>query len=682
MKIEKCAIICVRNGRGGMLDVSKVKGVGPKSLMLLNKIGIKTVDDLVTHYPFRYDVLKRSNLKELGEDEKVIIDGKVESIPILLRFKAGLNKLNFRLVTTTGVVGVSIFNRAFMKNNLTIGTNVIVIGKYDKTKNVITASDIKFGLLTNQAKIEPVYHCTSGLTNKNMATYINTALLMNGKDITDYIPLSFQDRYNFSNKRTALNIVHNPPSIEKLKEAEIRLKYEELFTFMFKINYLKEQHKKEKTGIKRNISDEDVEKILKIIPFELTKDQINAIEEIRKDLNSSSRMNRILQGDVGSGKTIVAIIAMYLNYISGYQSALMAPTEILAIQHYNNVKELLKDTGVTVELLVGSQTKKEKQEIYKELENGNIHMIIGTHALIQEEVKYKDLGLVITDEQHRFGVNQRALLNNKGTMPDVLYMSATPIPRTYALTIYGDMDVSIIKEMPKGRIPVKTYVKNDKEIKDVLELMYEELKEKHQIYVIAPLIEESENSDLTNVIELRDKMNLAFGSKYKIDIVHGKMATPAKDLIMNEFKQNKVQILISTTVIEVGVDVPNASMIVIFDANRFGLSTLHQLRGRVGRGSVASKCILISNSDTKRLEIMEKTNDGFEISEEDFKLRGHGDLFGTKQSGDMTFKIASINQDYKILIQAKKDSLEYLKDSNTDSEELKKLLIESINNNS
>lgn len=671
-----------RNERGSMLDVSKVKGIGPKSLMLLNKIGIYTVDDLVTHYPFRYDILTRSDLKNVKEEEKVVIDGKVESVPILLRFKAGLNKLNFRLVTTTGVVGVSIFNRAFMKNNLTIGTNVIVIGKYDAKKNVITASDIKFGLLTNQAKIEPVYHSTSGLTNKNMLTYINTALLMNGKDITDYIPTSYQEKYHFSNKRTALNIVHNPPSIEKLKEAQIRLKYEELFTFMFKINYLKEQHKKEKTGIKRNLTEEDLNTIISKIPFELTGDQLKAIEEIRKDLNSSSRMNRILQGDVGSGKTIVGILAMYLNYLSGYQSALMSPTEILAIQHYNNIKSLLKDTKINAELLVGSQTKKEKQAIYKELESGNIDMIVGTHALIQEEVKYKDLGLVITDEQHRFGVNQRALLNNKGTMPDVLYMSATPIPRTYALTIYGDMDVSIIKEMPKGRIPVKTYVKKDTEIKDVLELMYEELKEKHQIYVIAPLIEESENSDLTNVIELRDKMNLAFGSKYDIDIVHGKMATAAKDLIMNEFKQNKIQILISTTVIEVGVDVPNASMIVIFDANRFGLSTLHQLRGRVGRGSIASKCILISNSDTKRLEIMEHTNDGFEISEEDFKLRGHGDLFGTKQSGDMTFKIASIKQDYKILMQAKKDSLEYLEDKNSNKEELKIALIDSINNNS
>ncbi len=670
-----------RNGRGRMLEVSKVKGVGPKSLMLLNKIGIYTVDDLVTHYPFRYDILQRTDLKAAPEEEKVVVDGKVESIPILLRFKAGLNKLNFRLVTQTGVVGVSIFNRAFLKNNLTIGTNVIVIGKYDKQKNVITASDIKFGLLNNQTKIEPVYHCTSGLTNKNMSTYINTALLMNGKDITDYIPTQFQEKYHFLNKRISLNIVHNPPSMEKLKEAQIRLKYEELFAFMFKINYLKEQHKKEKTGIERKITEEDVNQAIAMIPFELTNDQKVAIREIQKDFNSSSRMNRILQGDVGSGKTVVAIVAMYLNYLSGYQGALMAPTEILAMQHYHNVKELLKGTKINVELLVGSQNKKEKQEIYKGLESGTIHMVIGTHALIQEEVKYKDLGLVITDEQHRFGVNQRALLNSKGTMPDVLYMSATPIPRTYALTIYGDMDVSIIKEMPKGRIPVKTYVKSEQEIKDVLEMMYEELKEKHQIYVIAPLIEESENSDLTTVLQLRDKMNLAFGSKYKIDIVHGKMATAAKELIMEEFKQNKVQILISTTVIEVGVDVPNASMMVIFDANRFGLSTLHQLRGRVGRGNVASKCVLISNSDTKRLEIMQNSNDGFEISEEDFKLRGHGDLFGTKQSGDMTFKIASIRQDYKILIQAKKDSLEYLQNA-SEKEELKKLLLETMNYNS
>ena len=664
-----------------MTNVSSIKGIGPKSLALLNKINIKTVEDLVTHYPFRYDILRRTDLSTVTEEDKVIIDGKVESIPILLRFKAGLTKLNFRLVTPSGVVGVSIFNRAFLKNNLSIGTNIIVIGKYDSKKNVITASDIKFSTLNNQEKIEAVYHCTSGLTSKNLSTYINTALMVYGKELEDNIPSNIIDKYSFLNKRTALNIAHNPPTMEKLKEATIRLKYEELFGFMFKINYLREINHKNKEGIKRDINEEEINKFISTLDFELTNDQNKAVQEIIKDMNKKQRMNRLLQGDVGSGKTIVSIIGMYANYLSGYQSALMAPTEILAVQHFNNVKDILKGTNIKVELLTGSMTKKEKLEIYDDLLKGNIDIIIGTHALIQDDVTYKNLGLVVTDEQHRFGVNQRANLKNKGIMPDVLYMSATPIPRTYALTIYGDMDVSIIKEMPKGRIPIKTYIRKNEEIKDVLEMMLEELKLKHQIYVIAPLIEETENSDLTNVLELRDKMNLAFGSKYQIDIVHGKMAGAAKDLIMSEFNQNKIQILISTTVIEVGVDVPNASMIVIFDANRFGLSTLHQLRGRVGRGTVESKCILITKEDTKRLEIMENTNDGFIISEEDFKLRGHGDLFGTKQSGDMEFKIANLRQDYKILVQARDDSKEYLLDSKYDSDELKQKLIKSINDN-
>ncbi len=360
----------------------------------------------------------------------------------------------------------------------------------------------------------------------------------------------------------------------------------------------------------------------------------------------------------------------------------MAPTEILEVKHYNTIKNLFKDNGVVVELLTGSVSKKDKNTIYEELKNGTINIIIGTHALIQEEVEYNNLGLVVTDEQHRFGVNQRSNLKNKGVKPDVLYMSATPIPRTYALTIYGDMDVSIIKEMPKGRLPVLTKVFNNKEMKEVYNLMREELENNHQIYVIAPLIEENEELDLTNVYTLKDKMNLIFGNKYKIDIVHGKMKAKEKDLIMEEFKQNIVNILISTTVIEVGVDVSNATMMVIFDANRFGLSTLHQLRGRVGRNSLQSKCILISEKeDEKRLEIMENVNDGFVISEEDFKLRGAGDLFGTKQSGDMTFKIANLRSDYKILVQAKNDSKAYLEDEKYDNDDLKNRLISSIESN-
>ena len=661
-----------------MVSLNELKGIGPKTTSLLNKLNIFTVDDLVEHYPFRYDVLRRSDLSTVTDEDRVILDGKVESIPLVVRFRGGVNKLNFRLAMPNGVVGVSIFNRAFLKPNLGIGTSVIVIGKYDRQKNVLNASDIRFGSLSKEEKIEAVYHTTSGLNIKSLSSYINNALLKYGNEITDYIPTKYMDLYNFSNKKTALNIVHNPPSFEKLKEATIRLKYEELFQFMFKINYLKLDHEKHQEGIKREGNFKDVEKLIKGLPFELTSDQNNALKEVIDDMNSSKQMNRLLQGDVGSGKTIVAILAMYYNSLCGYQSALMAPTEILATQHYNNIKELLKDTGVRVELLTGSVNKKEKKLIYDDLKNGNVDIIIGTHALIQDEVEYANLGLVVTDEQHRFGVNQRANLKNKGIKLDVLYMSATPIPRTYALTIYGDMDVSIIKEMPKGRIPVKTYVKKESEMKEVLELMYNELQNNHQIYVIAPLIEESENTDLTTVTNLRDKMNLAFGSKYKIDIVHGKMKPEAKELIMSEFKQNDINILISTTVIEVGVDVPNATMIVIFDANRFGLSTLHQLRGRVGRNKIESKCILISDSDTKRLDIMKNTHDGFVISEEDFKLRGSGDLFGTKQSGDMCFKIANLRSDYKILVQAKKDSMEYLKDKDSDNDKLKQLLIDSI----
>lgn len=670
-----------RKGRGIMETVEEVKGIGPKTVALLKKIDINTVEDLVTHYPFRYDILKRTDLKTVPDGEKVVIDGKVESVPILLRFRGGLNKLNFRLVSSSGVVGVSIFNRAFLKPSLLIGTNVIVLGKFDRTKNVVTASDIKFGLLTNQEKIEPVYHSTTGLTNKNLSTYINQALMQYGGEVPDYIPTYICDKYHFSNKKTALNILHNPPSIEKLKEAQIRLKYEELFAFMFKINYLREQNHQEKAGLARDIQKDDVQKFIDTLPFSLTGDQLKTVWEVVDDLNASKRMNRIIQGDVGSGKTIVSIIAMYANYLSGYQSALMAPTEILAKQHYDNVCNILKDTGIRVVLLTGSMTKKEKQVIYDQLESGEAFIAVGTHALIQDDVHYQNLGLVITDEQHRFGVNQRANLKNKGLRPDVLYMSATPIPRTYALTLYGDMDVSIIKEMPKGRKPVKTYVKSESEIKDVLTMMLEELKKGHQIYVIAPLIEESDNSDLTNVNELRDKFTLAFGSHFKIGLVHGKMGALQKETIMKEFQQNHIHILISTTVIEVGVDVPNATMMVIFDANRFGLSTLHQLRGRVGRGDAKSTCVLISNSDTKRLQIMEETSDGFVIAEEDFKLRGHGDLFGTKQSGDMAFKIANVKSDYKILVQARDDSREYLLNKDFDTEPLKQKLLSEINDN-
>lgn len=660
-----------------MISVEKVKGVGSRTSMLLKKLNINTVDDLVTHYPYRYEFIKRSNLKEKCEDDKVIIDGKVEMIPILVRLKGNLNKMNFRLATSTKeIVGVSIFNRAYLKNQLLVGTNITVFGKYEKNKNVILASEIRMGLLPKGEKIEAVYHGTVGLNSKAISGFINTALMEYGNDLEDYIPKNLLEKYNFLNKKTALNIIHNPSTKEKLKEASIRLKYEELFVYMAKINYLKLKNKNIKDGIEKDFDKEKLDKVIKSLPYELTIDQKLVLNEILEDLTSKRRMNRLLQGDVGSGKTIISIIAMVANYLSGYQSALMVPTEILATQHYETMKEILKDFNINIALLTGSLPKNKKDLIHEELKLGKIDMVVGTHALIQEEVVYKNLGLVITDEQHRFGVLQRTSLQNKGIMPDVLYMSATPIPRTYALTLYGDMDISTIRTLPKGRKPIKTYLKSYSEIKDVLKMMYEELLKNHQIYVIAPLIEESETLDLTTVNELKDKMNLAFGEKYNVGIIHGKLKQTEKDKIMEDFVNNKIQILISTTVIEVGVNVLNTTMMVIFDANRFGLSTLHQLRGRVGRSALESSCILISDYDSERLNVMTTTNDGFEISEEDFKIRGHGDLFGTKQSGDMTFKIADIKEDYKILLQAKKDSMEFL--LNNKEEELKEKIINGI----
>ncbi len=663
-----------------MMDLKTIKGIGIKGEERLNKLGIYDVNDLLTYFPSRYDVLKRSDLNNIDTLDKVVIDGKIESVPLVLRFNKGLNKMNFRLVTKDRMIGVSIFNRAFMKTHLTIGTNVIVIGKYDKDKNILTASDIRLGSLSNETKIEAIYHLTNGLSNKNLSNYINLGLMMYGKELPDYIPLYLQEKYHFINKRITLNIVHNPTDMEKLKLMIKRLKYEELFVFMAKVYYLNEKNRKD-SGLTRNIKESEITSFYEILPFSLTDDQKKVIHEIVEDMNSSKVMNRLLQGDVGSGKTIVSFAAMYFNKLAGYQSALMAPTEILATQHYNNIQKLFKDK-VKARLLIGSLTKKEKKEIVEELSSGKIDIVIGTHALIQEDVTYCNLGLVITDEQHRFGVNQRANLKNKGITPDVLYMSATPIPRTFALTIYGDMDISTIKEMPKGRLPVKTIVKKDDEIKDVLNLMYEELQKKHQIYVIAPLIEgDSDINEQKSVSNLQDKMNVAFGMKYHIGILHGKMANSLKDEIMLKFKNSEIDILISTTVIEVGVDVPNASMIVIFDANKFGLSTLHQLRGRVGRGNIQSTCILISKEETERLKILEKTVDGFEIAEEDFKLRGSGDLFGTRQSGEIMFKIANLKEDYRILLAAKEDATEFWKKKDEELTPLKESIVKLIDTN-
>ena len=429
---------------------------------------------------------------------------------------------------------------------------------------------------------------------------------------------------------------------------------------MKKVKELKDKNEVHDNKYIKNIDREKVNEFIKQLPFELTIDQDKVLKEMLNDLESDIRMNRLLQGDVGSGITIIAFLLSYAPYTTNYQTAFMAPTEILAIQHYENAIKLFKDTNLKVELLTGKMTLKEKKEVYKKLENNEVNLLIGTHALISDNVLFNNLGLVITDEQHRFGVNQRDSLKNKSDNVDVLMMSATPIPRTYALTIYGDTDVSSIKTMPKGRIPVITKLKKTNELKDVLENIYSALKNNNQAYVIAPMIEESEDTDYTNVYDLKHKFELAF-KNYKVEIMHGKMTKEEKDKVMQDYLDNKIHILISTTVIEVGVDIPNATVIVIFDADRFGLSQLHQLRGRVGRNSLQSYCFLISDKDKERLNIMEEENDGYKISEADFKLRGQGDLFGNRQSGELIFKLSDIRKDYDLLVKVRDDVNELYK---------------------
>ena len=638
------------------MELTQIKGLGMKTCEKLDKLGIKDIKSLLTFYPFRYNIIKRSNLKEAKYNEQITIDGIIESIPSIFYFKGKKDKMNFKLNTGFKTFNIVIFNRGFLKNKLTIGTEITVVGKIDKIKSIIVVSDLYFGKIDKE-RIEPVYHTTFGLSNKQIRKYINSTVNL-GYEIDDYIPTFISQKYHLLNKSEAIRHLHNPVDEIKLKQSIKRTKYEELFVYMLKMNYLK-QSKKIDHGLKRDISYDKVEQFIDDLPFELTRDQIKSVEEIYKDLTEDMRMNRLLQGDVGSGKTIVAFITMYINYLGGYQSALMAPTEILAQQHYQNSKELFKKYNIDIALLTGKTKTKEKKEIYEKLKNGTIDFIIGTHALFTDDVIYKNLGLVITDEQHRFGVNQRSNLKNKGTAPDILYMSATPIPRTYALTLYGDMDVSNIKTLPSGKKQIITTLKTEKEIKDVLTSMYNELKQRHQIYVVAPLIEESDKIDLKNVYDLEEKFNKAFGKICNIDILHGKMKPSEKEEVMQKFKENKINILISTTVIEVGVDVKNATMMVIFDAERFGLSALHQLRGRVGRNNLQSYCILISNYEKERLNVLTKTNDGFKVSEEDFLLRGSGDIFGLRQSGDMIFKMADLKQDFNILLKAKEDS-EYL----------------------
>ena len=645
------------------MDLNLIKNIGPKTENLLNKLNIYTVEDLLTFYPYRYNIIKLKNIDEVIDGEVCFIPATILSACKVFYIRRNFNRLDFIASSNNINFKVTIFNRAFLKNNLTINREVVLIGKYNKLKNTFVASDIKFSVEDN--KIEVKYHLTEGIKNNTLEKIIDEALKLD-YDIPDYVPEMFNIHYKLLSKRDAIRLIHQPKSVEDIKQSELKLIYEELFLYMFKINYLSTINK-EALGTPKHFREDELNEFLSNLSFKLTTDQETTISDILNDLKSDKRMNRLVLGDVGSGKTIVAITAIYACFLSGYQSAFMAPTEILAKQHYEQVKNYFSDYDIKVELLTGSLTKKQKEKIYERLEQGEIDLIIGTHALLNAGAEFKNLGLVITDEQHRFGVNQRNTLQNKGSKKDadVLYLSATPIPRTYALTIYGDLDLSQIKTKPNLRKEIITKVVLEKNIREVLLKMYEELKLGHQIFVVSPLIEQNDEINLNSVYELKEKLSKAFNSDViKIEILHGKLKQKEKDELMLKFQKGEIRILISTTVIEVGIDIPNASMMVIFNAERFGLATLHQLRGRVGRSDIQSYCYLVTNvSDNARLKVMEESNDGFYISEKDFEQRGHGDLFGVKQSGEETLKIADFKRDYKILLQAKKDSEIYLKKS-------------------
>ena len=636
------------------MDLKDVDLISFQNLKYLEKYNITTSKDLLEFYPYRYQVLNPSSLE--SKDNLLTINAKIVSTPIITYLKSKLNVLRFKAIVNNQIINVSIFNRGFLKKNLTIDKEVILIGKYNDKLNSFTASEIKMGRLNN-TQIIPLYHNVKGIKNNTLEKYIK--YLLENTTIVDELPSYLKEKYHLCSLKEAYQYIHFPKNKEELKEAQRRLIFEELFEFMLKMMFLKELNQTGK-GVSKEFDENKVEKFLKDLPFTLTEDQQSAIKAGLHDLKDKKRMNRLLLGDVGSGKTIVATVLLYANFLSGYQGVFMAPTEILATQHFFNTHALFQACNVQVDLLVGSMSKKEKENILQRIKNKEIDILIGTHAVLNENLHFANLGLVVTDEQHRFGVCQREILQNKGDYPDMLFMSATPIPRTYALTLYGDMDTSIIKQKPHGRKDIITKVVLEKDLKEVLLNTLEEIKNGHQVYVVAPMIDENDENNLKNVYLLKEKFSLAYHEKVPIGILHGKMKKEEKNEVMNSFKNNQIKILISTTVVEVGVDVSNATVMIIFNAERFGLATLHQLRGRVGRSALQSYCYLICNEKKERLMVLEESNDGFYISEKDFAFRGEGDLFGIKQSGDMSFKIADLKRDYHILLVAKKEAEYFL----------------------
>ena len=637
-------------------SIQYVKGIGPKKAEKLNKLGIYTIKDLLYYFPRQFEdrsIIKK--IAQLEDEEKVTVKALITNIESYTP-KKGMTITRIDVKDDTGFAKLTFFNKEYIKNTFRVGDSILAFGKVKKNGRFVELNSCELEYLSaspkNIGKLVPVYPLSYGVTNKDIMNTVRMVFENKDIKIPEYMPEYLLKKYRLCGIEYAIKNMHFPKDKESLKIALYRLIFEELLVLQLGLFMYKGGSSDEK-GIlfKRN---QRLDEVLKSLPFSLTRAQNRALNEIIDDMCSEKVMNRLVQGDVGSGKTVVALLALAECVFNGYQGALMAPTEILAQQHYESFTETFEDIGINVELLTGSVTKKQKEGILQRAKDGEIDILIGTHALIEDNVEFKNIGLVITDEQHRFGVRQRGKLSSKGESPDILVMTATPIPRTLALILYGDLDISIIDELPPGRQPIETIaVEKKKRDKVYNSLVRREVDKGRQVYIVCPLVEESETLDITSATETAEEIKRDFFPDLRVGLLHGKMKPSEKDAIMTAFKNHELDILVSTTVIEVGVNVPNSTLMIIENAERFGLAQLHQLRGRVGRGKHQSYCVLIygSNSEVcrKRMSIMEETNDGFKISEKDLEIRGPGEFFGTMQHGVPELKVANLFKHMKIL---------------------------------
>lgn len=636
-------------------DVKYIKGVGPSRVLLLNKLGIFTLNDLITYYPRTYeDRNKPKYICECEDGEEVLIEAVACNKMTSIRLKGKtMQKLIVRDETASATL--TWFNQPYLRDKFSIGNKYKFFGKVSKRAGKITFNSPVYDneeKNQNTGRIIPIYPLTYGLPQSTIRKIMEAGLKDVYGNLDETLPEYIRKEYNLENINEATKHIHFPEEFKDFNTARNRLVFEELLSVQLALLQLKNNYMYKEKGIQFD-KQVKISDVINTLPFKLTNAQRRVLEEIEQDMESDKTMNRLLQGDVGSGKTVVAMCAAYKAVKSGYQAAIMAPTAILATQHLENFKNILENLGIKCELLISGITKKKKEDILQRLENGEIDILIGTHAIIEENVVFKSLGLVVTDEQHRFGVKQRTKIAEKGTNPDVLVMTATPIPRTLALILYGDLDISIIDELPPNRKKIETIAVGKNMTDRINNFIKQQVKEGRQAYIVCPLVEENEEMDLKSVEKLYQTYSTEVFSEYRVEYIHGKMKPKEKDEIMEKFKNKEIDILISTTVIEVGVDVPNANIMVIENSERFGLAQLHQLRGRVGRGEYQSYCILKcegkSENTRKRMKVMVETNDGFIISEKDLELRGSGDFFGTMQHGLPEFKIANLFEDIEML---------------------------------